>query len=356
LKIIKKESRILDLDSLRGIAAISVVLAHITLSIPVKENIFRFGVSGVDLFFLISGFVIFMTIEKTKTAYDFIIARVGRLYPAYWVGLLYTYLLYRLWCFFTGLTIRFSITDFFANLTMFQRYFQSPNIVAPSWTLLIEMQFYIVIIFIFLFNGLKIIISLIIFGLIIVLFYCFFIVQPYPILFKSIDLYFPLINHLPLFFSGILFFKLRDRKYIFFLISLIAICFVLQIFLFKYVGTNSEFMSVVEYVSLVLLYHILFALLILGKLNFINNVITQFLGRISYSMYLIHLYPSGLLIGFFTNSRHFHFNLWLVILLVVLPYIIITSYLLNKYIEVPGVLFFKKHFQNNSTSPRFDPK
>jgi peptidoglycan/LPS O-acetylase OafA/YrhL len=348
LEIIKKESRILDLDSLRGIAAISVVLAHITLSIPVKENIFRLGVSGVDLFFLISGFVIFMTIEKTKTAYDFIIARVGRLYPAYWVGLIYTYFLYRLWCFLTGLTVRFNLSDFFANLTMFQRYLFCPNIVAPSWTLLIEMQFYILVVLVFLFKGLRNIIPLIVLGLISVILYCFFIIPTYPILFKGIDLYLPLLNHLPLFFSGILFYKLRERKNVFLLIALIAICFVLQIFLFKYVGTNGEFMSVVEYLYLVLLYHILFALLILDRLSFINNRVTQFLGKISYSIYLVHLYPSGLLIAFFTNSKNFHFNLWVVIFFIVLPYIIITSYILNKYIEVPGVLFFKKHFHKRT--------
>ena len=50
----------------------------------------RAGRNGVQLFFAISGFVIFMTLERTKKPLDFIVSRFSRLYPAYWAALLLT--------------------------------------------------------------------------------------------------------------------------------------------------------------------------------------------------------------------------------------------------------------------------
>jgi peptidoglycan/LPS O-acetylase OafA/YrhL len=83
---IDRPRRLLELDALRGIAAIAVVCFHLGLSYQEESHkIFNLGVTGVDLFFIISGFVILMTLEKTKNWQDFIISRASRLYPVYWV-------------------------------------------------------------------------------------------------------------------------------------------------------------------------------------------------------------------------------------------------------------------------------
>jgi len=87
--------RLAQLDALRGVAALLVVGFHYTtrfdqlyghageplLSLP-------WGHYGVNLFFMISGFVIFMTLERTQRATDFVVSRFSRLYPAYWGALL----------------------------------------------------------------------------------------------------------------------------------------------------------------------------------------------------------------------------------------------------------------------------
>jgi peptidoglycan/LPS O-acetylase OafA/YrhL len=89
--------RFLELDALRGLAALWVVLFHYTFgvgyfwlngdfaaarlltpSIPNLE-----GLRAVDLFFIVSGFVIFMTIENTASVMDFVVSRVSRLFPAF---------------------------------------------------------------------------------------------------------------------------------------------------------------------------------------------------------------------------------------------------------------------------------
>ncbi|NNU33532.1 acyltransferase [Mucilaginibacter sp. S1162] len=59
-------NRILELDALRGIAALLVVAFH--FNIPLRDKLsLQWGVTGVDLFFMISGFVILLTLKNTKT-------------------------------------------------------------------------------------------------------------------------------------------------------------------------------------------------------------------------------------------------------------------------------------------------
>ncbi len=80
-----------ELDVLRGVATVAVVVFHYSgqatryfTGFPFH---FKLGEHGVQLFFGISGFVIFMTLEKTQRLRDFVVSRFSRLYPAYWTTL-----------------------------------------------------------------------------------------------------------------------------------------------------------------------------------------------------------------------------------------------------------------------------
>jgi peptidoglycan/LPS O-acetylase OafA/YrhL len=73
-------------------AALSVVIYHSTAWYDAGEPghaspgvlfVFPYGKFGVELFFMISGFVIFMTLERTSNVYNFIVSRIARLYPAF---------------------------------------------------------------------------------------------------------------------------------------------------------------------------------------------------------------------------------------------------------------------------------
>jgi peptidoglycan/LPS O-acetylase OafA/YrhL len=88
-------SRIRFLDGLRGVAIFGVVLFHAYGShsnyLPFGSRYtslypVRFGWSGVELFFLISGFVILMTLEKSSGLRDFATRRWLRLFPAMFIG------------------------------------------------------------------------------------------------------------------------------------------------------------------------------------------------------------------------------------------------------------------------------
>ena len=89
--------RLLELDALRGIAAISVVIYHFCYRYPElyggnQFNLAFLGKYGVPFFFIISGFVIFWTLDRLKKPVDFIVSRFSRLYPIYWICLTITFL------------------------------------------------------------------------------------------------------------------------------------------------------------------------------------------------------------------------------------------------------------------------
>src|SRR5262245_32108575 len=120
--------RIRGLDALRGVAAFGVTLFHLTsqyhqdytFSIPPTIS-FPFGSHGVTLFFIISGFVIFMSLERVERPMDFVVARFSRLYPNYWTAvILSTVALSLLPLPDTASGLSSRVFKACANLTMFQ--------------------------------------------------------------------------------------------------------------------------------------------------------------------------------------------------------------------------------------------
>ncbi len=86
---------ILSLQYLRGIAALLVVLYHyrgelnsIYAQKGLGDLLFSNGYIGVDLFFMVSGFVIMLSTEKDKSSLSFAIKRIFRIYPVYIVCLI----------------------------------------------------------------------------------------------------------------------------------------------------------------------------------------------------------------------------------------------------------------------------
>lgn len=83
---------------LRAIAAILVVIFHLKLSLPEAYFTFTFGYAGVDIFFVISGFVMAQATsqlkfgdsfaERFRIAIEFMRKRVIRIVPLYYMGLL----------------------------------------------------------------------------------------------------------------------------------------------------------------------------------------------------------------------------------------------------------------------------
>jgi peptidoglycan/LPS O-acetylase OafA/YrhL len=148
--------RLVELDSLRGLAAFGVLLFHYTTrydqafghstEIPFHAP---WGMYGVNLFFVISGFVIFMTLERTRQASDFLVSRFSRLFPAFWVAIAITFCVTHLWT-LPGKTV--SIDEAAWNMTMLHGMFKVPDVDGVYWTLEIELIFYALALLVFLFG------------------------------------------------------------------------------------------------------------------------------------------------------------------------------------------------------------
>jgi len=140
--------RIEFLDALRGLAAITVAIQHFTdtLSTPyLKWSIeeFRPGEWGVIVFFLTSGYIIPVSLERYKSVPKFWIGRFFRLYPVYWAISAAAVALYFAGRFGLSPDLRLHwVRALGANGTMAQEFIGQPHVLGQAWTLSYELVFY----------------------------------------------------------------------------------------------------------------------------------------------------------------------------------------------------------------------
>lgn len=140
------KDRLVEIDALRGIGAIAVVLYHFTTRFPQMfpkaDHVpisFWEGEYRVLLFFAISGFAIFFSMDRLKSAPDFIVNRISRLFPAYWVAMCLTLVFV-----YAGniQALQISPLSALANVTMLQGFLYLPAVDGAYWTLTVELGFY----------------------------------------------------------------------------------------------------------------------------------------------------------------------------------------------------------------------
>ena len=136
---------------LRAIAALMVVWHHAAGQVPGVSSLvpWVFGTSGVDIFFVISGFIMVVTTTGTDTRpAEFWRRRVVRVVPLYW---LLTLLMVAMALAAPGLfkTLKVAPVTLLQSLFFIPHFSQSfPNqvypLLVPGWTLNFEMFFYAV--------------------------------------------------------------------------------------------------------------------------------------------------------------------------------------------------------------------
>jgi peptidoglycan/LPS O-acetylase OafA/YrhL len=146
----RHSQRIGVLDAFRGLAIISVLLFHYTFrwgpNAPDGRDLlgsgvgwFSYGWLGVEFFFIISGFVIFMTAEKSRDAVDFVIGRFSRIYPTFIFCLTVSFLCELA---FAPEPMRGTVAQYIVGFTMQSADFGVPWIDGAYWSLLVELKFY----------------------------------------------------------------------------------------------------------------------------------------------------------------------------------------------------------------------
>ncbi|MEV6408292.1 acyltransferase [Streptomyces bobili] len=153
----ERRPRLYALDGIRLLAALMVALHHfagtdrvdqpgnLIWDRPVSEitptvfHVATYGWIGVEIFFVISGFVICMSCWG-RTPRQFFVSRVIRLYPAYWFAVLFTT---GVLAAVPGVWERLRARDVLLNLTMLQSGSGVRNVDGVYWTLWSELRFYL---------------------------------------------------------------------------------------------------------------------------------------------------------------------------------------------------------------------
>lgn len=155
----KTKQRVAEIDGLRGIAALWVVLYHLWGAIERRDvewvmgtvsGFFHAGLLGVDIFFVLSGFVITHSVVNMRITPTFIpkfiLRRSIRIDPPYWaaIAIAVAFMVLKN-IFFPSESVSLpGIKDVIAHIFYLQDLLGLGNISSVFWTLCLEFQFYLI--------------------------------------------------------------------------------------------------------------------------------------------------------------------------------------------------------------------
>ena len=335
----------------RGLAALLVVLYHISGTIALEkyfnikfiESIFSFGYIGVEFFFVLSGFIIYLIHEKDfsqpKRLLAYLKKRLIRIYPIYLIIFIFIFVV----AYFSPLkdTLPSDLHIIIKSLLLIPQDKQivggtGAPVLIVAWSLQYEIVFYIL------------------FALLIINKNIVYILIPMYLvaLFSNYDLFiinFLINEYFLLFLMGMAVAYLSKREFskkiatIIFtstLISLLTIIILKQMKLFTF-----------EYQ--ISLFGLIFSLLILSVVNLEKKGLNlkkysnfTLLGDISYSLYLIHFPLISILLKilFFLGIGNYGFNGAIIAFLIITIVTIFSSILIHKLIEKPLTNYLNRKF------------
>jgi peptidoglycan/LPS O-acetylase OafA/YrhL len=325
-------NRLKGIDALRGIAALVVVFYHYFSNYeknyghPFESpTLFSYGHYGVDLFFMISGFVIFMTVERNSDFGSFAYSRFSRLFPAYWAAASLTFvvlLIYPL----AGREVELS--QYLINLSMLQGFLYVKHIDHVYWTLTLEIAFYFWIGFSLLFFKRNYIRE----GLCVwVLFSLFIQIFNFEISPPKSNLV--LLKHIYLFAAGVCIYDVYCQN----INRLSIVLSIISIFTLV-ITKNAEQIYVTFFLAA------LFVVTIKYRVALLEHQIFQIAGKISYPLYLIHQNIGYVIISIFYTL--FGFSLPSAIFAITTAAFTTTviAYVITMYVEPPARKLLKKAY------------
>ncbi|QWH42378.1 acyltransferase [Bacillus mycoides] len=308
--------RIKELDSMRGLAALTVVFGHFCLMLPTLPNSIKFsplrflwaGGEAVIVFYVLSGFVLSMALYHSKTNYwGYLIKRFVRIYIPYYFWIIITFALFILFSPYevAGLRDWFydrwqgSITkiDIINHIVLLNNFF-TENYNPVIWSLAQEMRISIVFPLLFLLfyklSWKKTILIALSFSLISVFLNMLHIGKAEGFYNGYADT----LHFTSMFMVGMLLFKYQEKLiYLYrnmkkinkgFLIALGIILYLYSILIYGLSRNDTNFLlkdwGVVIGVSI----FIIMAMSNLKVKAFLNKSVFVYLGEISYSIYLCH--------------------------------------------------------------------
>lgn len=325
LRKLTAQKEIVSIDMLRGIASCMVCFFHLACGnknfLPegnLMGSLGSIGWAGVEIFFVISGFVIpyamFVKRYSPSSIGTFLKKRIIRIEPPYLISIVLVVCLAYISTLvpgYRGAPFNIDWRNLLGHVAYLNVFTGDTWLNPVYWTLAIEFQYYLLIALAYqLITHEKAIFRYLFFVSFMVLSFCAW--PPNSILF----------SYAAFFISGILFFQ--------YITGIIA---------------AREFFVLVGLANLVLGYQqqsIWLSLLIIATLlaiNFIDRVpkVFRFLGLISYSLYLIHVPVGGRIINL-CEARIQHVHIRELVVLISFVFCIGASYLFYRFVE----LYFKR--------------
>ncbi|TAE60317.1 MAG: acyltransferase [Nostocales cyanobacterium] len=366
----KDTNRLIEIDALRGIAALAIVFFHYASSYKWADyhlyGYFRYLEEFVQIFFIISGFVILISINRLKRSLDFIIGRLARLYPMYLFSVITTVLITNVMGMATPRTE--NIYDIIRNCFLVQGFLGGESVNIVYWTLVLEIFFYIIMLTIYKLKAAKYIdIICGVWILIIVLnavkaqlsiasniFNIDYptqigvVVSPELLMLNISSFassfkdsiknnYILLQGRAMLFIAGIMLYQIKMQGGKWYRWVIIALCVTAKVL--DYSSDAQIYSSVFFIVFLLLMY-----LATIGKLEILAIKPFLFLGSISYALYLTHLQ-----IGWLFKSTFDIFPPEIAILIRASLAVVAAS-LLTSFIEIPGMNLIKSQYKKLMTA------
>lgn len=337
------KNRLDYLDSIRGLAALLVVVSHI-FETYIKHNPANYsklvtlfelvepGRIGVIVFFLTSGFVIpwSLKLNAEHALKNFVIRRFFRLYPAYWFSIIVAVIV----GIGVGVNI-ISVEQTLMNFTMIQKFLGVESVIGAYWTLHLELVFYVLCAVLFTLGLLHKNHYLIMLTIL----FCLCSVGVAALRYYS-QIKVPIIMPLGL---AIMFYGALLRNY--FIekqTELTKPLIFLTVFYFSALLIADHFYYVDGWLKWFLTHVMAFStfFLLVTKVK-LHQAIAVYLGRVSYSLYLLHAMVIGVAFEVFGDFAYSGVG-FVVTLITIIGASILCADLSYRFIEKPGVELARK--------------
>jgi peptidoglycan/LPS O-acetylase OafA/YrhL len=342
--------RLSFLDAIRGIAAFIVVCSHIHFTIPAQTDwmtdrgfrILNASEFAVSIFFVLSGFVLFLQVFEARPGYfQFVVRRFFRLLPALLTAVTASYAVYSLWGppavpslgpWFNDVSWPAGITfnDYLLHLPLNGG---SDALLRPIWSLVYEWRISLVFpIAVFLFCR-----------------------SPLIVLAVSVFFTYVMTNKLEWLTNGNTFESASYARTVFYLSFFVA-GMALARWRWQIIVSLRRFWPIRSLIFVICVYYICFRAVGLGMAGWFQTEIIailaiifcmshpkarlilrsaslQYIGRISYSLYLVHMIWIGVLFRLMDGSSPLYISA------TVIGLSIVSADLMNRFIEQPANRF-----------------
>ncbi|WP_033316167.1 acyltransferase [Pseudochrobactrum sp. AO18b] len=342
--------RIQFLDSLRGYAALWVVAVHVCMMpspnfiLPEWFGVFiKNGTMGVELFFVVSAFSLCLSMpghaKEERPILGFALRRFFRIAPLFYIFVIIS-------SFFNPAGVEYSYKTILANLffvfNLFPGSGYQTSVVLSGWTIGVEMMFYLIFPFVY-YRVNNVFDSLTAF---------FFSIFIWSFLYSILHLFlsdpgtynmYSIVFRLPVFMSGLIAFYalnlFNNKNYNSSFNKSIGLLFLslVPVLFFAIVQNNTNFIYNYHWTG------VMFACLVIGlglnPVSFVVNKISIWLGKISYSIYLVHGPVVVLLSPIYIKMQNSGFNSVFIYILAFLATAIVSvcvSILTYNFIEKPS--------------------